>query len=356
MSRGGSRGWEIHLGLVSIVALLGITLGCIFGAFYLGYYTGRTIGFTMARDAAQADVAKLPVPAEMTDEGDAAPAKVAQIYDRLNEPARLPAAEPTRAEGKNPSKRDDRSAKLSEMQKPTPPADTSADSVNQEFDGQGLGEDDAGADELEKSADGIHEPQVRVLGGKQQPEKEEGQRTLGMLLDERLREVRKDSGKDKKEPSKNESERQGAPVVAVQPTNAQATVRPAKTTAAAAPTARPTATPVPTKGTKEDAITPKEEAKQAEPPERGATVRSVLPDGWFAQVAAPKKLSEAEVLVQKLRKAGFAVVVESANVRGENYYRVVVGPEASRVQAERLVEQLKRESTIQGNPFVRRVR
>lgn len=343
MGRGTSRGWEVHLGMVSVVALLGITLGCIFGAFYLGYYTGREIGFTTARDAALADVAKLPVPAEMSEHGENKPERVAQIYDRLNEPARLPPAEPTAVKGAG--KREERPAKRPEDSLKTPGADVSAAAVNEEFEKQGLDEDDSGSAVSEEDAkeDPVVEPKVRVLGGKATPEKEEGQRTLGMLLDERLREVRKEG--DRKVPGKKEKD--GEAAAALEPTQAPANTPPARPTVKATPTQKSVPTVAPTKAPKE---TPAEESS------REATVRSVLPDGWFAQVAAPKKLSEAEAMVQKLRKAGFAVVVESANVRGENYYRVVVGPEASRVQAERLVEQLKRESSISGNPFVRRVR
>jgi cell division septation protein DedD len=50
------------------------------------------------------------------------------------------------------------------------------------------------------------------------------------------------------------------------------------------------------------------------------------------------------------------VVVESASVAGQSFFRVLVGPEQNKVQADRLVSQLKSESYIAGNPFIRKVK
>lgn len=77
--------------------------------------------------------------------------------------------------------------------------------------------------------------------------------------------------------------------------------------------------------------------------------------GWYAQVAAPKELKDAENLGNKLRRSGFPVMIEHANVRGETYYRVLVGPESNTEHADRLVQQLKRESYIQSEPFIKMV-
>lgn len=83
---------------------------------------------------------------------------------------------------------------------------------------------------------------------------------------------------------------------------------------------------------------------------------TALPKGWFAQVAARQKEVEAKQIAEKLRSSGFPVVVETADVNGERYFRILVGPEESKPTADRLVAQLKRESYIQGTPFVRAVR
>jgi cell division septation protein DedD len=78
--------------------------------------------------------------------------------------------------------------------------------------------------------------------------------------------------------------------------------------------------------------------------------------GWYAQVAAPSRVEDARDLGKKLRSSGFAVQIEQAKVRGQEYFRVLVGPESNRTYAERLVTQLKRERYIQGDPFIKKVR
>jgi len=78
-----------------------------------------------------------------------------------------------------------------------------------------------------------------------------------------------------------------------------------------------------------------------------------VPRGWYAQVAAPQVRADAEGLSGKLREFGFASVIEEARVRDQSFFRVLVGPEASRLHAERLVAQLKREPYIEAEPFVR---
>jgi cell division septation protein DedD len=85
-------------------------------------------------------------------------------------------------------------------------------------------------------------------------------------------------------------------------------------------------------------------------------IRSVLPAGWFAQVAAPRQLKDAEELSRKLKSSGFKIMIEQANVRGEEYFRVLVGPEDSRSHAQELLGQLGRESYLRGEPFLRLVR
>ena len=48
-------------------------------------------------------------------------------------------------------------------------------------------------------------------------------------------------------------------------------------------------------------------------------------------------------------------MVEQAKVRGENYYRIMVGPEMKRTLAERMLEQIAREEIVSGKPFIRKV-
>jgi len=81
-----------------------------------------------------------------------------------------------------------------------------------------------------------------------------------------------------------------------------------------------------------------------------------LPAGWYAQVAAPQRREDANRLAGRLRASGFPVVVETAQVRGQQYFRVLAGPEKGRNQAEQLVGQLKRERYLNADPFIRMVK
>ena len=73
-------------------------------------------------------------------------------------------------------------------------------------------------------------------------------------------------------------------------------------------------------------------------------------------MAAPKARSDADSLAQKLRSSGFQITIETANVRGEKYFRVLVGPEDNRTLAQRLSGQVKREPYVQGEPFIKVIR
>jgi cell division septation protein DedD len=85
-------------------------------------------------------------------------------------------------------------------------------------------------------------------------------------------------------------------------------------------------------------------------------VKSSIPAGWYVQVAAPKNIGEANKLAATLKRNGFPVMIESAQVRGEDYYRVVVGPRTQRNSAEQLLSQIKAKKSVPGDPFVRAVK
>lgn len=97
---------------------------------------------------------------------------------------------------------------------------------------------------------------------------------------------------------------------------------------------------------------------EAAPPktENRSLIKDILPRGWFAQVAAPHVQKDAEKLAGRLKSSGFSVSIERAQVKGEEYFRVMVGPEDNRGQAETLVKQLRRESYLTSEPFLRQVK
>lgn len=75
---------------------------------------------------------------------------------------------------------------------------------------------------------------------------------------------------------------------------------------------------------------------------------------WVVQVASLGSPEAAQGMQDRLRKAGFSAFVEQAEVRGKLYYRVRVGPELNRANAERtaarLRDQQKLDTLIQSYP------
>jgi DedD protein len=79
------------------------------------------------------------------------------------------------------------------------------------------------------------------------------------------------------------------------------------------------------------------------PPPRGA--KDGMPS-WVIQVASLRTPEAAGELESKLRKAGYSAFVEQAEVRGKLYYRVRVGPEVDRANAERTAERLRNQQKL----------
>lgn len=80
-----------------------------------------------------------------------------------------------------------------------------------------------------------------------------------------------------------------------------------------------------------------------------------IPSGvraWVVQVASLRAPDAARTLQNDLRAKGYPAFVEQANVNGQRYYRVRVGPEVERAQADRLADQLASDTGSQ--PLVQR--
>jgi DedD protein len=102
----------------------------------------------------------------------------------------------------------------------------------------------------------------------------------------------------------------------------------------------------------EEPLPPPVDAPVVEPPPP-RSARDGMPS-WVVQVASLGTPEAAGELEAKLRKAGFSAFVEQAEVRGKQYYRVRVGPEVDRANAERVAarlrEQQKLDTLIQNYP------
>lgn len=323
---------EIRLGTLQVFVWLGLSLGCIFGAYGLGFVSGKSVGFESARTSSGTEVAKLTVTDPLPERG--ADRNPSGIYDRLNAPAVLqqePA--PAKPEGKAGAKAkpviDATAEKVRQIQEQQQAEEAAAqkdsfDSTSSSLSQleQMLGSEDSAAVEP-AAADN-----VRMLGaaqGKSEPARSKEpaaqQKTVGSLLDERL--AASSQGEAQGAYEEQSSGKVIGAVAVSQKTEAKAEPKPA---------------PV-----------------KESPPASRIPVTKKLQKGFYAQVQAPESIDEAEALARKLKDSGFPVAIEAAAKNGQTFYRVMVGPETKKVQADRLVGQLKGEKYIKGTPFIRSV-
>lgn len=133
---------------------------------------------------------------------------------------------------------------------------------------------------------------------------------------------------------------------------ASPTVVPSRTPPAAPPPApRTTQAPTP------KPAQPSKPAQQpAQPPASKPESRVSLPEppksradglpSWVVQVSSLGSPEAAGKLADKLKQAGFSSFVEQAVVNGKTYYRVRVGPDIDRTNAERTAEMLRKQQKL----------
>jgi cell division septation protein DedD len=449
----------LRLGAVQIVIWLGLAVGAVVGAYFVGFFQGNYVGFESGRGASGVEVPKLavtePVPESDSDQvasavydklhtttspldsggarnsaagkkesaavsEERAVSKIAQDIKLADEEKRLASDEAKLAalfaDSKDASKKP-----LNDLAEPLPldndaerspldntaersPLDNTAERSplkNDVFGDDVFGKDNSqdaaqagGAPGADQAAGGVTvepdlfdpeavaaEPSnVRMLGAATESKgtdskgagakdlgasRAEGtggtaaagsssaslekQKTLGAILEERV-----DSARGIPIPELAAEEHSVSPSRELVVRN-EPTVEPTRAVkeSAQVEVKQPTATPT-------RKATPAPEKKPTTAPEKKPTaavlVKKVVPSGFFAQVAAPTKRADAELVARKLKASGFPVVVEEANVNGDSYYRVLVGPEENRVQADRLIQQLQSERYLSSVPFVRKVK
>jgi len=334
--RAGAQSSELRLGKLQVVVWLGLALGSIVGAYFVGFFSGRYVGFESARESSAGEVAKLPVP-------DTFQGRIAQnpgnVYDKLKAPAVLREPEASsgeRSQGSQPKNVPQiLGSDVGQPAKAGEVAGRQLGAAQQEISDSPLENSAAGNDfaglvaEVEESSSG---PQI-IIGA------DEGL-AGGKLPDS----VRMLGGADE---SKASSDKSAVRAIVDSSDSKEAVV--AKTTKSADALLDERIANARSDASKSAQVSSKLESKDA-----GPLVRKVVPSGYFAQVAAPKKLGEAEAIAKKLKRSGFPVVVESASVEGQSFYRVLVGPEQNKAQADILVSQLKSESYLSGAPFIRK--
>lgn len=335
--RSSSRGWEIRLGPLQVVVWLGLALGGIFGAYSMGFFSGRYVGFEAARTASGVEVPKLA----LTDDiPESSPKEWDSVYGKLGGSAsverdeKVPSTTSQAGSDKKlavPKAPDQRIVNaVQEMRQGNSVSDretssvvvakrdllSDTDSIFTEDVGGGALVDDSPTKEISGKGG-----EVRVLGREVD--------TLDGAATNTVESARRDS-----------AERKGSAedVVPQESVAKKGGAIPSEEVAREVKQKAPV------------------ETKVKEPTKEKISVVKRLPRGYFAQVAAPKTRAEAEELARKIRKSGFPVVVEDNSTGRSPFYRVMVGPEDNKVQADRMLGQLKREKYLNGKAFVREVK
>lgn len=304
MNKRNLRSWEVRLGPGLTVFLVGLITGCMVCAFLLGFSAGHRTGIEVALDNTVSSMVKLPIGVEDEGEGFGEAKPVEISADIKNEALALNLA-PYGSEAQGGVGENEAPTNVikqgATVEKAPIQRDSETLSAGAVFGGTG--------ESHKQIVPAKEEPIIKVLGEEKPDDKSQ---TLAMLATKKEEKI----------------------------------VLPAKEN----------------KAIKEEKKEPvKVEEKKAEPAkavvnEKSAYMRDRIPTGWFAQVAAPTLLQDADDLARQLKQAGFGVVIENAKVRGQSYFRVLVGPESKREQAEILIRQLKREKYLKGEPFIRMVK
>ena len=352
MNNKNLKGWEMRFGVVQSVFLVGLIMGSIACAFLFGYYSGQRTGYENAMASNEAAIARVPIHvpsasaevdsgelyAQLKERSGAGLAKTqARAHDgsgALKKDADIPELGNVKTLEESPLERaEDNGAEGigdSDVAEPNQVAAANSNSVNNAIDSLLAAPQ---PEKIEKA------PDVNLALGTQSKAVTDNDLTLGKLAATHPGEVLK-----------------------VEPEKAKELVEASKVITKIEDVKKIKDTSVQSAGAKdlEEKKLAKviaNESKNAKLKEEAKTTSvSQILHGWFAQVAAPKKRGDADELSRKLKGSGFKVSIETASVRGEEYYRVLVGPEDSRDHAMRLVSQLKRESFLQGEPFVRMVK
>ena len=298
---------EIKLSIFWVVAIVGVVMASMIVSYLSGFYFGQKSGYDNAMNEALVGVPKYPIVRNLYKK-QLDPEQVSNVYAKLGTVSK-------HAEGADSSQKEREVPVLKSIDDAAGApmiGDLAAALIEESDKKEGdkkelLGQ--AEVDQLEKT--------LSQQDLSRQDEKEE---TLGKLLrplEEKEAEKYKEGEEEKKQ---EEGEKQ-------------------------------------VEGEKQELekITPKlsNVEKKPEPPQEQVEKVS---RGWYAQVGSFRNLGDAKEVLYKLRSTGFPAVIESASVAGDQFYRVLAGPEKDRNLADRLASQVYAEDFIAQHPFVKYVR
>jgi cell division septation protein DedD len=344
VKRKETTSWEIRLGITQVVVLVGAITGTMLCAFYLGFFSGRRAGFESALESNVSNFVKLPIGEDAQDNKTTSEEVASQVYAKLNN-APTAKARPRIAE-----------EALPELSTIKNVIDSPVDTTHEEILDSESTDIEPSHKEPAKQHDALS--LGAVLGGPPSHDKHEEEGTTTAHQDgahESPADNHGTLGALARQAEKGEVEADSHTTLSAPKVEKEQPAHdkePAKLASTLTPPAEKKVSETRTEVAKANTKV----TEKAEKPAPAVARKQAIPGGWFAQAGAPRKYEEAERMARKLRASGFAVVIETAEVRGEEYFRILVGPEESRIQAERLVGQLKREANLPGEPFLRLVR
>ena len=364
------RTWRISLGPIQTVVLVGLLTGLMACAFYLGFFSGQKVGIETALNNNLSSTMRLPIENE-PGEAESGDSEFSDVYAKLND---VPGQNETDTivvnhKGGRGAEKSAEMPELGSIQStenaPVAEALKQVGSVAADLDAaKRLGTEKTVTKEAAAAQGAIPEvsKDVRVLGDPSNSAvgstgSAASNATLGAMAREAgvsgrsQKQTASDasakvaSAEDASDKKTNQALNQGSASSLAGAVNDQTSVEVKKATVEEIAQAR-----------REVAKESLQESKAVVAQAPSAAEKPSLPRGWFAQIIAPRSQQEADSITSKLRSSGFSVVIENATVRGENYYRVLVGPEETRQQAERLISQLRREPYVKSDPFLRMVK
>lgn len=338
--RSSGRGWEIRLGPLQVVVWLGLAFGGIFGSYSMGFFSGRYVGFEAARTASGVEVPKLALTDEVPERSQK---EWDNVYGKLGGAAVVGQDEVTSGVTQQ------KGAEKKAVEAKVPGPDQRIVKAVQEMQQENAAIDRETSPSVVVKKDLLSDTDsifTEDVGGG------------GALVDDSPSKEISGKGGEARVLGREVDSLDGTTTNAVEPAQAKGSAPEgvAKEAQAKEAVAKKVAgaeggeiAPVTTQK-------PSGEAKLKEPSKEKISVVKRLPRGYFAQVAAPKTRAEAEELARKIRKSGFPVVVEDNSTGRSPFYRVMVGPEDNKVQADRMLGQLKREKYLNGKAFIREVK
>lgn len=350
MDKKSGDGWGMRLGLLHVVVLLGVVSGLMVVVFFLGYFAGRNVGYEQAMVASAANAVKMAIPTEDLSDDDELP-DAANVYAKLHEQKAASIIVDQRVGENKDEQMPDLGVIPSTEDAPVGREEGIVDAA-QEVPPQQLANQELRSSvraAVQETEDHRNSAMSAGNSAHRDIQQETQKRSLGEIRTEQMLKLDSQQGAlPPSVPAQIENDQQRARNIPKNLNGNQQLKR--EQPAAVQPTPLKKEVEVVQETKKKEELVVPAEVVPANKPAKG------FPRGWFAQVAAPKKKSDADALSTKLRESGLPVMIETAQVRGEQYFRVLVGPADSRDGAEGMGKKVKAKKIVSSDPFVRLIK